>query len=221
MVYNKIMKKLILLLGLFFTLSSLASFADVIPYYSKNINYTGIGAFNPPNKMTIYAEPNENSNIVKIINWDETGLENKKDRENDIFVVFLPQKNIAYCSVDEETENWVKIYYSQKNGRSGWVKKTHKNRYVSWRGFYMSWGRKNGVYLFRDMPELNKKIMSAPNGESQKIADLIYPKFIKLALVRGNWMMVKVLDFGNETKVGWLQWRDLNGKFLAFPYLVN
>ena len=202
---------------LFFIVSSTQSLADVIPRYTTSIKHTGIGAFNLPNEFNIYSEPNENSQIITQIKWNENGLIESDIKENEIFVSFVPSQNIAYCAVDDEIEGWVKIFYSQSHGKSGWVKVTSKNRYVSWLGFYMSWGRKNGVYFFKDMPDINKRLMSAPDANSQKVWGIIYPKFIKLTLVRGNWMMIKLVDFGNEVKLGWVQWRDENGKFLIFP----
>lgn len=214
------MKKILLLtinFLLFLFVSILPVNADVVPRYSDNIRYTGIGAFNLPNEFDIYTEPNELSTKITTIKWNEKGLINTDIKENELFVSFIPSENIAYCSVDDEIDGWVKIFYSQSLGKSGWVKTTPKNRYVSWLGFYMSWGRKNGVYFFKDMPDINKRLMSSPDASSQKLWGITYPKFIKLTLVRGNWMMVKLVDFGNEVKIGWIQWRDENGKFLIFP----
>lgn len=216
------MKKLLFSLILFIGLSIIGTcqvFADVIPRYTDSIKHTGIGAFNVPYEFKIYAEPDENSPILKEIRWNQNGLINEKSPENDIFAVFIPKENIAYCTVDDEIDNWVKIFYSQSKGQSGWVKTTQKNRFVSWLGFYMSWGRKNGVYFFKDMPEINKRLMSSPDANSQKVWGITYPRFIKLTLVRGNWLMIKLLDFGNEMKIGWIQWRDENGKFLIFPIM--
>lgn len=213
------MKRLFTILVIFLGLTGCSCFADVIPRYTTNIPYTGIGAFNVPNEFTIYAEPNESSSIIKTVKWDKNGLSNENTKENELFAVFIPSQDIAYCTVDDEIDGWVKIFYSQSTGKSGWVKATPKNRYVTWLGFYMSWGRKNGVYFFKDMPELNKRLMSAPDAKSQKVSGFTYPRFIKLTLVRGNWMMVKLLDFGNEIRVGWIQWRDENGKFMIFPIM--
>ncbi len=205
----------------FLLISSTQVKADVIPRYSDNIRHTGIGAFNAPNEFNIYAEPDEKSSIIYTIKWNKNGLIDSPIKENEIFVSFIPSENIAYSVVDDEIDGWVKIFYFQSQGKSGWVKTTPKNRYVSWLGFYMSWGRKNGVYFFKDMPDINKRLMSAPDATSQKIWGITYPKFIKLTLVRGNWMMVKLVDFGNEVKIGWVQWRDENGKFLIYPYIKN
>ena len=214
------MKKiLVYLISLIFVviLGTDFSYADVVPRYMQNINYTGIGAFNAPNEFNIYSEPSENSQLIKTIKWDEKGVLDNTIKENDLFISFIPSQNIAYCSVKDEIDGWVKIFYSQSQGKSGWVKTTTKNRYVSWLGFYMSWGRKNGVYFFKDMPDINKRLMSAPEATSQKLWGITYPKYIKMTLIRGNWMMVKLLDFGNEAKIGWIQWRDENGNFLIFP----
>ena len=214
------MKRIIFLIFnilLFYILTTTQSIADVVPRYSDNIRHTGIGAFNAPNEFNIFTEPNETSTKITTIKWNEKGLQNTNIQENELFVSFIPSENIAYCAVDDEIDGWVKIFYSQSQGKSGWVKTTPKNRYVSWLGFYMSWGRRNGVYFFKDMPDINKRLLSAPEADSQKVWGITYPKYIKLTLVRGNWMMVKLVDFGNEVKIGWIQWRDENGKFLIFP----
>lgn len=216
------MKKIFLIIAALFCLA-LSSYADVIPRYTTSIKHTGIGTFNVPEHFTVYAEPDENSAQLGQISWSKDGvtLNNKQIRENDIFAAFIPSHGIAYSAVDDEIDGWVKIFYSQAQGKSGWVKTTAKNKFVSWMGFFMSYGRKNGVYFFKDMPDDNKKVMSAPSSDSQRLSGYTYPKFVKLTLVRGNWMLVTILDLGNETRVGWMQWRKEDGSFMIFPKLYK
>ncbi len=219
--YNIDMKRIIMFLITYLFIGTLSCFADVVPRYTYSILNTGIGTFNAPNSFTVYEKPDELSKKLLEIKWDDSGLLTDNLAEKEVFSVFVPSKNIAYCIVEDEIDGWVKIYYSQSKSLSGWVKTDNKHRFVSWFGFYMSWGRRNGVYVFNDMPVINKRIMSAASANSQKIAGFTWPKYIKLTLVRGNWMLVKMLDFGDEAKVGWMQWRDENGKFLMFPIMTR
>ena len=100
----------------------------MIPRYTDSIRYTGIGAFNVPQEFNIYSEPDENAPILKSVKWAKNGLPEEQINENDLFAVFIPEQEIAYCTVEDEIDGWVKIYYSQKTGKSGWVKTTAKNR---------------------------------------------------------------------------------------------
>ncbi len=220
------MKKVILTIALFLSFFAVfaanQSFADVMPRYMTSIAHTGIGAFNAPKEFAVYENPDENSKVLEQITWGAKGVTSFGNlNENDIFVTYVPAYNVAYCAVDDEIDGWVKIFYSQKTGKTGWVKATATNRFTSWMGFYMSKGRKNGVYFFKDMPETNKKLMSGPEKDSQKVASYTYPKFVKLTLVRGNWMLVTILDLGNETRVGWMQWRTEDGNFMIFPKMYK
>lgn len=197
------------------------AFADVMPYYSSQIRYPGIGIFNAPKSFVVYSEPCDTSKPLEHISWSGEGINSDRENiyENDLFIAFLPRRGVAFMTVSDEQEGWVQVYYSQKSGKVGWVKTTDVNKYSSWLSFYMNWGRKNGVYMLKDAPEANKTLRTAPNDEAQPVGSFLYPKFIKMTLVRGNWLMVSILDFGDEKKVGWINWRDKNGKIYIFPTL--
>ena len=38
-----------------------------------------------------------------------------------------------------------------------------------------------------------------------------------MSLLRGNWMLVTIVDIGNEPKVGWIKWRNEDGTLMIFP----
>lgn len=212
------MKKafILLLTILFFTTSALA---DVRPKYSDSILHTGIGVFNSPNEFVMYSKPDLKSNVVAKVEYNQDGvfLNGKPLQENEIFFAFTPNKGIAYTVVDDETDGWVKIYYLQSKAKSAWVKTTSTNYFRTWRGFITALGRANGVYFAKDMPENYRGIYSAPKKDAQRLGTFQLPRFIKMTVVRGNWMLVTIQDLNYEKKVGWMQWRSEEGKFYIFP----
>ena len=70
----------------------------------------------------------------------------------------------------------------------------------------------------RNLSEEYKKMYASDSKESQVVESFKYPKFINFSMIKGNWMLVSVLDIEKRTKIGWLKWRDEDGKLLAFPF---
>ena len=93
---------------------------------------------------------------------------------------------------------------------------------MSLKDFYLANGRKNGVYLFKDVPPDERKLYAQPfeKAEDKKtVANYDHAYKIKLEIIKGNWMLVRVLDLNNDEKIGYLRWRTNEGKLLLFPNL--
>lgn len=213
------MKKILILFSIL-VFSANISFADFMPRYTQHVKPNTIGVFNPPKSFIIYSEPDENSKPLEHIQWDKNGIianNNLNINENALFIVYLSQKETAYCLVMDEIDGWVQIYYPYTENKKGWIKTTKENRFMPWIKFYMLFGRKNGVYFFKNMPEHNKQIKSGPSDDAQRISGFHYAKFVKMSLLRGNWMLVTIVDIGNEPKVGWIKWRNEDGTLMIFP----
>ena len=147
------MKKLLLILGILFLMPTGAFCADsIIPeYVSVNYNDT-FGLYQVPNEIILYQEPSETSNMIHSISWIGSQIYPEAVNPKDVFVVYLPEKNLAFMAVSDETEDWVQVIYNSKTGSKGWLKKDDPYRFTSWVMFYNMYGRKYGLKLLKEAP---------------------------------------------------------------------
>ena len=210
-------------MSLFFT-SAEVSYSN--PYYTTDMQPSGYGILEITSDTDIYKEPDENSELLITLTLS-------KSRSNFItmdapkgssyyFLAENKNKDKAYLLVDDETESgWYKVLYGKKDGLTGWVKASPKS-FKSLRAFYMENGRKNGVYLFKDVPPDERKLYAKPfeKPEDKKtVANYDHAYQIKLEIIKGNWMLVRILDINNNEKIGFLRWRTNEGKVFLFPHL--
>ncbi len=223
------MKKFLLV---FFVLASsfLQAFADYIPQSPDSIKHYGIGVVRINKVINIYQEKDENSEIVQKIYWDNYKNYNNllKIPEYKTFVVFYPKADYAFLSVEdddtveneeEESTNWYLVCYDQENKLYGWVKEGESAKFYSWKDFIMFFGRKNGIILFDNGEE--KKLYAKPDENSQVVDEWKYAKYIEPWFISGNWLMVKVTDYDNKQKTGYIRWRTEDGKLLLFVKFRN
>lgn len=213
--------KLIKLLFIIFTVMflSLPVFADVMPYYSSSISRDIIGFIQVPESFNIYSSPSQGSDLLETISWNKTEVKLKDGflEPGETFSVLLYDQRIAFCSVLDEENGWYKVIYDKKNNLSGWFKPAIPQDFWNLRDFYSSFGRKYGLYYFKDIPSSKKNIYSAASDEAQKIDGFDFAKFIKLVIIRGNWALVSVVDLDNQPKTGFVKWRTAEGDLYLFP----
>lgn len=58
--------------------------------------------------------------------------------------------------------------------------------------------------------------MRVSPDDNAKPVEVTVVRSLKVKHVRGNWLLVEVLDFQNLTPMGWIRWRDDDGRLLAF-----
>ena len=208
------MKKLFILFAFLLNLLS-PVFADVMPYYVNNINTNSIGVYQATNNIRVYKEPNENSKLLLDISWDCKNFNSPSVSASNLFVVFLPLKELAFLTVIDENEDWVQIVYNQN--QSGWVKKDDEYRFLNWRIFYNLYGRKYGLYYMKDAPDETKALYGSNVEDGQIIGRINLPQWIKLTTVKGNWLLVNVFDMDKAQKIGWIKWRNISGEIYLFP----
>jgi len=209
---KKILIVLTFLLGLF-----LPAFADVMPYYVNNINTNSIGVYQASNNIKVHKDPNEHSPILLDVSWDCTAFNSPNVSASNLFVVFLPAKDLAYLTVIDENEDWVQIVYNQNGYKSGWVKKDDEYRFLNWRNFYNLYGRKYGLYYMKDAPDETKALYGTNIEDGQIIGRVNMPQWIKLTTVKGNWLLINLFDMDKSQKIGWIKWRNTNGEIYLFP----
>ena len=205
------MKKLILIICMMFTLPV---FADVMPFYMNAIPKSAIGFYQTGDEVTLYSEPEANSNVIKKFNFSY-----KPDSMPDgVFAVLLNEKKLGFMYVsDIGDDGWVEIIYDKHTGAKGWVLTEDRMQFLPWLSFYNMYGRKYGLRMMKDSPDEVEVLHSKSDDLSQNIGKLNYVKQIKLTAVRGNWALVSVFDIDKTPKTGYLKWRGSEGEIYAFP----
>lgn len=199
--------------------------------YPGNKSY-GIGTYFAPDTIKIYAEPDLNSQNLEIIKWKPACIEIKSTTNNlnypeQVFLVYYPYNNVALMTVTEEKDEWIKVIYDYKNNLSGWIylKDPVKNlkdniytgKYFSWLEFMQTIAKYKGIYYIAGVSEDSKLMKSAPEENAKTIiTKFTHVKNLELKLVRGNWLLVKAIDFDNSSPIGWIRWRDDDGQLLIF-----
>ncbi len=217
------MRKIVLLLiCLVFTVLS----AYCNPYYSSDIQNSGYGVVELTETTTIYQEPSETSEILEVLNLHEAepnfSMMYEEKRSSYYFLAKTSDKNKAFLVVtDENDDGWFQVCYSQKENLYGWIK-LPKESFKTWKDFFNTYARQNGLYIFKDVPGEERKLYARPfekNQDKVTVANYDHAYAIKLATIKGNWALVRVLDVNNSEKIGFLRWRTDDGKLLLFPKL--
>ena len=221
----KKIKNLIILnfiLSLIFSISSVA-IADVMPYYINSMRRYGIGYTSVSSPVVLRQTPNSEGKILETLNFNyatnETScLENKQRcSQDEVFAVFSQTKKIAHLTTLDESEDWSLVCFNQAQSPvCGWVKEDAKNKFYNWSDFFEIFGKKYGLYLFKDIQKTDKILYAAPVKQSNTTGSIEMPRVITPWLIRGNWILVKVHDFNNQMKTGWLNFRGNDGKLKVF-----
>ncbi len=196
--------------------------SDFLPSYINPHYQYGTGLVSISGEVPVYESNSNKSNlaaVIKIKNGEVIIKEakNKNPSVDSTFIAYLENENIALLSVIEDTDDMFCICYDQKRGLVGWIQKNDNFDYMSWESFLNLYGRKKGLYTFRNIPEEMKKLYSAPDSESTLTDSFNFPKHIALWLISGNWVLVKVTTYDGQTKTGWMKWRLDDGSIGVFP----
>ncbi len=210
---KKLIVSLILLLGLILPVNA----ADIMPVNVEPNDIRTIGVYQAPKNITLYKEPDETSDIINSIKWTGVDIFPEAVKHSDLFMVFIPSKELGYLAVTDEIEDWVEVIYNHKTGETGWMKKDDPYKFLTWINFYNMYGKKYGLYVLKGAPESVNSIRSATDDSSQLIAEMNMPTKIKLNVIRGNWALVSVLDLDRAPKTGYIRWRGDDGIRYLFP----
>lgn len=211
------MKKFLLILSILLMLPLSAYSADVVPQYVSIQQTNTLGLYQAPNEIMLYKDPSEASTLVHSISWIGEKIFPESVKPQDLFVVYVPAKNLAYLAVTDETEDWVQVIYNNSTGAKGWIKKDDPYRFSTWVMFYNMYGKKYGLNLLKEAPDSAKDLHVATDEKSQIVGTINMPKKINLNLVRGNWALVSVMDIDRTPKTGYVRWRSDKGVKYYFP----
>lgn len=211
------MKKFLLILASFLIIPMHAFCADIVPEYVSIENTNTLGLYQAPNEIVLYKEPSESSNLVHSVSWIGSQIFPEAVKQQDLFVVYLPEKNLGMLAVVDETEDWVQVIYNNSTGAKGWIKKDDPYRFMTWIMFYNMYGRKYGLQLLKEAPAEAKNIHVSTEEKSQIVGTLNMPQKINLTAIKGNWALVSVFDIDKTPKTGYVRWRSDNGIKYYFP----
>ena len=195
--------------------------ADVMPYYTGAISKQTIGFLQVPKSFSLYLYPRYDSEIVDTVKWTNTSVElkNTSIEPSGLFAAQIKNKNLAFCMVIDEQDDWYKIVYDKTNNKSAWIKPPAEDDFWSLREFYSYFGRRYGLYYMKNVDYRKRGIYSGADALSQKLGGFTLIKSIRLNKISGNWALVTVSDIDSLPKIGYIQWREQDGTILIFPKL--
>lgn len=211
------MKKFLLLLVMCLGLMLPVQADNIMPSSVDFNDIRTLGLYQIPKDITIYEKPDETSGVINNIKWSAVDIYPAGVKFSDLFVVFIPSKELGYAAVTDETDGWIEIIYNNRTGETGWIKKDDPYKFLTWLNFYNTYGRKYGLYILKGAPDEVKNIRSGNDEMSQLLSEINMPTKIKLNAIRGNWALISVLDFDREPKTGYIRWRGDHGIRYLFP----
>lgn len=211
------MKKFLLILAILLLMPVKGFCENVVPQYVSIEHTNTLGLYQAPSEIVLYKEPYQSSNIVHSISWIGDKIFPESVKANDLFIVFLPQKNLGFLAVTDETDEWVQVIYNNSTGDKGWIKKDDPYRFMSWIMFYNMYGKKYGLNLLKEAPAEAKDLHTSTDDKSQIVGTINMPQKINLNVMRGNWALVSVMDIDRTPKTGYVRWRSDNGVKYYFP----
>lgn len=209
------MIRCILILFIFFGFNLSCFSANVMPFDVIKPEVYTLGVYQSPNKIKLYSLPNEKAEIVFELDLEEKLSEDYSFAN--IFLVHIVRKDLAFLMVTDETENWVEVVYNKSKKLKGWLKKDDPYRFLTWINFYNMYGRKYGLYILKGAPKVINDIRSATGDNAQLVSTMNMPSKIKFNVLRGNWVLVSVMDMDKTSKTGFIRWRGDDGEIYLFP----
>lgn len=190
---------------------------DVIPVRPNIVTVGTVGLYQVGDDVRIYKEPNEDSQILYRVRWNNDEFFPDTIGADKFFTLFLPAKELALVSVVDVLDDWVEIVYDNSTGKTGWIKKDDPYKFMTWINFYNIYGKKYGLNLLKSAPETCKDMKASPEDMAKTISTMNYPQKINLNVIRGNWALVSVMDLDRTPKTGYIRWRSDDGVRYFFP----
>ena len=180
-------------------------------------NTNTLGVYQTGETVVLRKSPDANAKIVKVIRVDKNTIEPSDLKFEDVFVVYKASKDLALMAVTDETEDWVELIYNNKTGARGWMQKDDPYKFSTWVNFYNTYAKKYGLYVLNGAPEKIKNMHGSTDDTSKIISIMNHPQKINLNIIRGNWMLVSVMDLDRTPKTGYIRWRSEDGIKYLFP----
>ncbi len=211
------MKKFLFTVMLIVILGCKTFAANVIPDAVSLNNTNTFGVYQVGHSLVLYSEPNEKSAVKQRIVWSKDEVIPQNLKHVDLFVLYLEKKDLALMAVTDETDDWVEVIYDNSTGDKGWIKKDDPYKFNTWMNFYSMYGRKYGLTILKGAPESVNNMYGSTDDSAKVISTINKPDIINLNVIRGNWMLVTVVDVDRIPKTGYIRWRSDDGIKYLFP----
>lgn len=202
---------------MFLCFAGYAGAMNVIPDSTDKSKILTYGLYQVGHSIVLYETPDENSKIKQKIVWDKESIIPSDIKKSDVFYVYLEKQDLALMTVTDELEDWVEVIYDNKTGARGWIKKDDPYKFNTWLNFYSMYGKKYGLKILKDAPEQISYMYGTPEKTTKRISTINKPEMINLNVIRGNWMLVTVVDIDKTPKTGFIRWRSDDGVKYLFP----
>lgn len=211
------MKKIIIGLFVFIAMSLSVFAVDVMPNVVSLSNVNTLGVYQVGSNIVLRKTPDDNAQIVKVIKIVNNSIVPSDLTFDNVFVVYQGTKDLAFMAVSDETEDWVELIYNNKTGEKGWLKKDDPYKFLTWVNFYNMYSKKYGLYILNGAPKSVNEMHGSPDDTSKVISTINHPQKIILNFIKGNWMLVSVMDLDRTPKTGYVRWRSDEGIKYLFP----
>lgn len=211
------MKKFLFTVMLIVILGCKTFAANVIPDAVSLNNTNTFGVYQVGHSLVLYSEPNVKSAVKQRIVWSKDEVIPQNLKHVDLFVLYLEKKDLALMAVTDETDDWVEVIYDNSTGDKGWIKKDDPYKFNTWMNFYSMYGRKYGLTILKGAPESVNNMYGSTDDSAKVISTINKPDIINLNVIRGNWMLVTVVDVDRTPKTGYIRWRSDDGIKYLFP----
>lgn len=216
------MFKKFLIVLITFSITANIAFSDRIPTSSRHIKNYGVGVYKIENDFYVFEEPDANAKKIRHfylpLKQEKSAIIRTSESSSEPYIISIPSQEEYFVSVYEYPENdWIQIYYDRNENDTGWIKLQKEKNFLTWKDFFYRYGKQNGLAVMKDVPEAEFRLYSQDNEDSQIIDKFTYPEYIEMRMIRGNWMLVTVVDKGSVYKTGWFKWRTDEGKLRLFP----
>jgi hypothetical protein len=205
----------------------------------------GNGIYFAPYDFTVYEQPDVSSALIGQFHWSRRTQTNAIQMTNasgnpqsvyadHVFFCFYPELDVAMMAVtgDSEDGDWIEVIYDQSKKRTGWInlkrpsaeklemasaeKPKHFGVYQTWQDFMKLNAKTSGIYWLSGVTEYQRSVRQSDADEAKFIPVTVIRQ-LKVKHIRGNWLLVQVVDFERNTPIGWVRWRDEDGNLLVFP----
>ena len=213
------MRKFFFTILLLFMLSCNVFAANVIPDAVSLNNTNTLGVYQVGHSLVLYTDPDERSQVKQRIIWTKDDVVIPQNLKlTDLFVLYLENKDLALMAVTDETDEWVEVIYDNSTGQKGWIKKDDPYKFNTWMNFFSMYGRKYGLTILKGAPESVNNMYGSTDDNAKVISTINkQPDMINLNVIRGNWMLVTVVDVDRTPKTGYIRWRSDDGVKYLFP----
>ncbi len=167
--------------------------------------YAGIGLVVFSSSDTVKAEG------LNLPLYEEPGLSRvgllKNSRLSGNEWIFGLRNDASPLVVSARKGDWLRVFYDDA-GREAWLNPQYKGHFQSWEQFLK-------LQASRLLPGLQSQYYQLVQQPGGKLLGTLTPKqAFKVLKIENGWGMVLV----DQTRIGWLRWRDDDGRLLVGFY---